>query len=89
LEIILRGDLSSADRVNYTAKKAWKAFNFTTRILKNGKGNTKSLAYTSLVRQILGYGAACWDPYRNGQIKALHRVQNMTAHHGNDSNWET
>jgi hypothetical protein len=68
-------------------KKAWKALNFTMRILKNGKG--KSLANTSLVRPILEYGAACWDPYRNGQINALHRVQNMTAHHRNDSNWET
>jgi len=29
----------------------------------------------SLVRPILEYGAACWDPYREGQIRALDRVQ--------------
>jgi len=29
----------------------------------------------SLLRSILEYGAACWDPYREGQITALDRVQ--------------
>jgi hypothetical protein len=45
------------------------------RVLKKGNSNTKSLAYTSLVRPILEYGAACWDPYREGQINELERVQ--------------
>jgi hypothetical protein len=31
----------------------------------------------SLVRPILEYGAAFWDPYRKGQINALDRVQNI------------
>jgi hypothetical protein len=60
--------------------------------LKKGNRNTKSLAYTSLVRPILEYGAACWDPYRIGQINALDRVQNTAAKFSqdrNDSNWET
>jgi len=46
----------------------------------------------SLVRPILEYGAACWDPYREGQITALDRVQKKaakSAHHTNSSNWET
>jgi hypothetical protein len=92
LEIILRSDISWADQVNYTVKKAWKALHFTIRILKKGNGNTKSLAYISLVRPILEYGGTCWDPYRKGQVNALDRVQNMAAkfaHHGNYSNWET
>jgi len=57
------------------------------RILK--KGN--SLAYMSLVRLILEYGAACCDPYREGQISALDRVQKKEAkfaHHASNSNWE-
>ena len=61
-------------------------------ILKKGNNNTKSLAYTSLVRPILEYGAACWDPYREGQINALGRVQKKAtkfANHTNDSLWET
>ena len=45
----------------------------------------------SLVRPILEYGAACWDPYREGQVTALDRVQKKAAkfpHHTNSSNWE-
>jgi hypothetical protein len=60
------------------------------RILKKENSNTKSLAYASLVRPILEYGAVCWDPYRKGQISALDRVQNIGdkfAHHRNNLNW--
>jgi len=45
----------------------------------------------SLVCPILEYGAACWDPYREGQISALDRVQKKAAkfaHHKNSPNWE-
>jgi len=92
LGIILRSDLSWADQVNYTVKKAWKALHFTMRILKKGNSNTKSLAYRSLVRPILEYRAACWDPYREGQIKALDRVQKRAARFAQNANgpdWET
>jgi len=46
----------------------------------------------SLVRPILEYGASCWDPYREGQINALDRVQEKSAkfaNHTNVSVWET
>ena len=66
LGIILRSDLSWADHINYTVKKAWKALQFIMRILRKGNSNIKRLAYTSLVRPILEYGVACWDPYREG-----------------------
>jgi hypothetical protein len=92
LGTILRSDLSWADQVNLTVKKAWKALHFTMCILKKGNSSTKSLAYTSLVRPILEYKAACWDPYRKGQIHVLDRVQNAVAkfaHHRNDPNWKT
>ena len=45
----------------------------------------------SLVRPILEYGAACWDPYREGQESALDRVQKKAskfANHKNFPNWE-
>ena len=38
--------------------KPWKAIHFVMRVLKNGKGNTKHLAYTSLVRPVLEYEPA-------------------------------
>jgi len=46
----------------------------------------------SLVLPILEHGAACWDPYREGQISSLDRVQKKAAkcaHHTNSPNWET
>jgi hypothetical protein len=91
LGIILRSDLCWDDQNNYTVKKAWKALRFTMRILKKGNSNTRSLACASLVCPILEYGAACWDPYRNGQVSALDRVQRKAAnlaYHRNDSKWE-
>ena len=69
--IILCSNLSVVDQVNYAVKKAWKALHFTMRIIKKCKSNTKSLAYRSLVRPILEYGAACWDPYREGKNKCV------------------
>jgi len=50
------------DQVNYTVQKVWKAFDFVKHVLKKGNRNTKSLAYASLVRPILEYRSACWDP---------------------------
>jgi len=48
-------------------------------VLKIGNMSTKRLAHTSLVRPVFEYGAACWDPCREGQIKALDRVQTKSA----------
>jgi len=61
------------------------------RILKKGNNNTKCLAYTALVRPILEYEAVCWDPYREGQVGALNRVQKRAAKFANInvSGWET
>jgi hypothetical protein len=89
LGIILSSDLNWVDQANYVVQKAC---HFTMRVLKKGNSNTKSLAYMSLVRPILEYGAACWDPYREGQITALDRVQKRAAkfaYHTNRPKWET
>jgi hypothetical protein len=62
------------------------------RILKRGNNSTKRLAYTALVRQTLEYVAVCWDPYREGQVSALNRVQKRAAKFSiniNESGWET
>jgi hypothetical protein len=77
LGVILCSDLIWADQVNYTVKKACNAILFTMRILKNGNSYTKSVAYTSLVHQILECRAACWDPYREGKINVLDQLQNQ------------
>ena len=54
LRIITRNDLNWADRVNYTLRKAWKALLFILHILKKGNNNMKRVAYTALVRPIVG-----------------------------------
>jgi hypothetical protein len=62
------------------------------RILKRGNKNTKHLVYTALVRPILENGAVCWDPYREGQIGALHRVRRRAAKFANNADqtgWES
>jgi hypothetical protein len=77
LEIIIWSDLRWVDQVNYTVHKAWRTLHFVMRIVRRGNKSAKSLAYTSLVRPILEFGPACWDPYRECQISALDRVQNL------------
>jgi len=65
---------------------------FHNAYTQKGNNNTKRLAYTPLVRPILEVGAACWDPYREGQVSALNRVQKRAAKFANNINesvWET
>jgi hypothetical protein len=78
------------------SSKIWKALHFVMRVIyikKNiKKRNEKRLAYTSLVCPNLEYGAACWDPSREGQINALDRVTKKVdqfKNHTKDSEWET
>ena len=84
LGIIIRSDLDWADHINCTLRKAWKALHFLTRVLKGGNSNARPSAYTALVRPILEYGAVCWDPYREGQVSALNRVQKRAAKFANN-----
>ena len=91
LGISIRSDLNWADHVNYTLRKPWKALHFIMRILKEGNNNTKRLACTTLLRPILESGVGCWDPYREGQVSALNRVQKRATKFANinESGWET
>jgi len=83
LGIILGNDLRWARQVIYTVQKAWKALYFIMRVLKKGNNNTKSLSCMSLVLPVLEYGTSCWDPYGEGQINALDRVQKKAAKSAN------
>jgi len=92
LGIILQSDLFWVDQVNDTVQKTWKALYFVMRVLKKGNRNTKSTAYTSLVRPVFEYGSACGDPCSKGQINALDQVQKKAFQftiHTKDSDWET
>ena len=79
LGIIIGSVPNWAAHVHYTLRTAWKALHFITRILKKRNNNTKRLAYTALARAILEFGTVCWDPYREGQVSALNRLQKRAA----------
>ena len=77
------------DKVNYPVQKDWEALHFVMRVHK--KKGKKCIVYTSLLRPILEYWSACWDPYK-GHIKALDRVQEKGAqftNHTKECDWET
>ena len=69
---MLRSFWSWVFQFNYTAQKAWEAFNFVTCVLKMGSSNKTSFVYMSLGFSILEYEASCWDPCSEGEITALH-----------------
>ena len=79
LGIIIGNDLNWADHVSYTLWKAWKSLHFVMRVLKKGNNNMKRLAYMTLVRPILEYGAVCLHPCRESQVSALNRGQKRAA----------
>jgi hypothetical protein len=73
-------------------EKGLEGTTFHNAYTQKGNNSTKSLAYTTLVCPIFEYGAACWDPYREGQIYASDRVQKKAAkfaYHMSESNWKT
>jgi hypothetical protein len=59
------------NQVNYIVQKPWKEHDFEMHVHKKRSRKTKSTAYMSLVHPVLEYGAACWDPCREGQRNAL------------------
>ena len=65
--------------------KRMEGTSFLRRIFKKGH-SMKRLAYTTLARPILEYGAVCWDPHREGQVSALNRVRRKATKFANDIN---
>lgn len=59
----------------FYCRKAWKSLHFIMRTLKNANMESRKMGYTSLVRPILEYASAGWDPYRLGQIEELEKIQ--------------
>ncbi|KAJ4440163.1 hypothetical protein ANN_08301 [Periplaneta americana] len=75
LGITFSSDLGWGEHVTDTVGKAWRALHFVMRVLRKGSDKSKEIAYKSLVRPVMEYGAACWDPYRLEHIKTLEKIQ--------------
>ena len=64
---------------NSVAKKAQQTLGVIRRNLNKCPTHIKSIAYTTLVRPILEYASASWDPHCLKHIKTLERIQRQAA----------
>ena len=79
LGITVSSDLRWHKHVSCTAAKATRTLNFVRRNIYSCTKEAKQLAYVSLVRPLLEYGAAAWDPHTQKDIKILEGVQKRAA----------
>ncbi len=78
-EYIWTEKLSWENQVNSVVGKSWRSLRFVMRILKKSTVRAKELAFMSLVRPILEYGAICWDPYSILQQRNLEKIQRRAS----------
>ena len=79
LGVLLSNDLTWNLHINNIVCKANKNLHFVMRNLKFASRNTKSLAYKTLIRPILEYSSAVWDPYQNYLVNKIEGVQRKAA----------
>ena len=79
LGILFDSKMSFSPHISNAVTKATRTLNFIRRNLFKCSPQTKSLAYTSLVRPLLEYGAAVWDPYLQKDIHNIEMVQRRAA----------
>ena len=71
--------MSFTPHINQVISKATRMLNFVKRNLYRCSAETKCLAYTSIVRPLLEYGSAVWDPYLQKEIQSIEMVQRRAA----------
>jgi hypothetical protein len=79
LGITISEDLAWGNGIAAKAKKANARLGFLKRNLKGCPLSLKRTAYVSLVRAMLEYGSAVWDPHLRKDIDALERTQRRAA----------
>ena len=77
--ITISSDLSWSEHVNATVNKANKLLGMVYRAEGSSNSGTFSTLYKSLVRPILEYAAAVWNPYLVKDVLALERVQRRAS----------
>jgi len=79
LGITLASNLSWSRHIDFTVKKANRAYGLIRRNLKVAPKEVRSHAYISLVRPHLEYGATIWDPHTAGDSNRIEAVQRRAA----------
>ena len=79
LGVTISSDLRWDKHTSAVSHKATRTLNFVRRNIYGCTPDTKALAYTSLVRPLLEYAAAAWDPYRAKDISKLDMGQRRAA----------
>ena len=75
LSIVFDQTMSCIPHINSITSKATRTLNFVKRNLCNCCQQTKSRAYTSLVRPTLEYASSVWDPHHNNHIASIEKIQ--------------
>ena len=65
--------------ISKIASKANSTLGFLRRNLKGCPSKLKEIAYFSMVRSLLEYSCPVWDPYRQGDIEKLNKIQRAAA----------
>ena len=65
--------------ISNICKRGGSTFCFLRRNLRNSPQECRRLAYISLIRSSLEYGATVWDPYLKQDVDRLERVQCQAA----------
>jgi len=79
LGVDIQANLSWRNHINRITKKSNNMLGFLRRSLRSANQQTKTNAYTSMVRSNLEYCSSIWNPYQNDQIHQLEMVQRRAA----------
>ena len=79
LGVQLNKSLKWNNHIENIVAKASRSLGFLRRNLYQCPEKVKEQAYIALVRPILEYSCAVWDPYQQTQIKMLEQVQRTAA----------
>ena len=79
LGIELDNKLNWNIQIDQCTAKAHKTLNFLRRNMYQCPKDTKEMAYKTLVRPLVEYGASAWDPGNLGKIRQVEKVQRKGA----------
>ena len=77
--VTLNRDGSWEKHTDLIVAKAYKTLHYVMRNLKGSSRRAKELGYKSLVRPILEYATAVWDPYEECRARKIEKVQRKAA----------